>query len=131
MPISYMVQQHADSKQVEPGVLRYHIEYTSGAVGAIPAVLKRAKGIKSIVRTGVGVVVITLDQPAVDFVDFVAWVVQATPAAGGAVFVTNVDSVATSPATVTLTFRTSAFAAVDTLINDIVYVSFSVLTLVL
>lgn len=119
-----------DAKQSEPGIERYHIEYTSGAVGAIPTTPKRMRGLKSIARTGVGVVVFTLNNPGVDFVDFVGFVEQATPAAGGACFVTVVDGVSANPPIVTVTFRTNAMVAVDTLNNDVVYVSFGVITLV-
>lgn len=119
-----------DALQSEPGIERYHIEYTSGAVGAIPAALTRAKGIKSIVRFGVGTVVITLNNPGQDFVDFVPFVEQATPALTGAVFQTVVDAVSASPPIVTVTFRRGdTYAAVDTLNGDVVYLSFSVITL--
>lgn len=130
MPNTFLEDTYRDFQSVEPGVKRYHIEYTSGAVGAIPAALSRARGIKTIVRTGVGVVVITLNQPAINFVDFVGFVEQAAPAAGGACFVTVVDAVASTPSIVTVTFRTNAMVAVDTLAGDVVYISFSVLTVV-
>ncbi|SRR6266849_10656047 len=119
---------YSDGVQSEPGLQRIHVEYTSGAVGAIPASITRMNGLKSIVRTGVGVVVYTLNNPAVDFMDFVGFVEQAAPAAGGACFVTVLDSVGTNPAILTVTYRTNAMVAVDTLNGDVVYVSFSIKT---
>lgn len=130
MPITFPPPMNQDGASVEAGILRYHIEYTSGAAGAVPATLTRAKGIASIVRSGAGIFVITLIQPAVDFVDFVAFNEQATPANTGACIATVVDSVNTSPAILTVTWRkNSDYTAVDPANGDIIYYSFSVLTI--
>lgn len=128
MPITFPPPMNMDGASVEPGILRYHIEYTSGAAGAIPASLTRAKGIASIVRTGAGVFAINLIQPAVDFVDFVAFNEQATPANTGACIATVVDSVSTGLLTVTWR-KNSDYSAVDPSAGDVIYYSFSVLTI--
>lgn len=124
-----LAAQFRDKTEGEAGLLRIHLEYTSGASGAIPTTLKRSNGIASVVRTGAGVVVLTLNNPAQDFMDFVAFVEQATPSNTGACHVTVVDSVASSPGTVTITFRkNSDYSVQDTASGDVVYVSFSVKT---
>lgn len=130
MANSFPPAMHQDGASVEPGILRYHIEYTSGAAGAIPASFKRSKGITSIVRSGAGIFVITLNQPAVDFVDWVAFNEQAAPAATGACHATVVDGISSSPAILTVTWRkNSDYLAVDPSNGDVIYYSFSVLTL--
>jgi hypothetical protein len=106
---------------------RFHIEWTMGAGNAIASIARQG-GVKQggIVRTGAGVWDLLLDNTYLDFVDWIAFVEQATPAAGGACFVTVVDAVSAAIPKITLTFRTNAFAAVDLANGDIVYTSFSV-----
>ena len=123
--------RNMDRSSFDKGLVDVFLEYTSGATGAIPAVLDHAKGIASVVRNSQGNITVTFNDGYLGIAGIDGSIEQATPS-----FVTAwmigmpVTAVGATPPTVTFdTLGADAvsglFTAQDTLAGDKVRVHFT------
>lgn len=131
MPGGIKPGYYHDYLSYESGRNFVDIEFTAGVAGAVPAVNTAAFPhpgagvVASIVKGGVGVYTINLNDAWVDLLVFRGWTIQAAYSAAGAchVMVTANNSGAATPS-ITVLVVNAAGAAVNPTTGDTIYFNF-------